>query len=99
MNISNLLTAILNNFTPLLTAISVISFIFNIIQYKTNRDVQYHFDSIYQSCVDSIRTAREKDWTKDEFIHILYLIRIQSVSGLRSIGINRRYGYYDRVTS
>lgn len=99
MDIKTLLAFISDNFTPLLTAISVLSFILNLIQYKTNRDVQYHLDSIYQSCVNSIRIGRESDWTKDEFIHILYMIRIQAASGLRSIGINRGYGKFDEITS
>ncbi len=99
MDINTLLTFISDNFTPLLTAISVLSFIMNLIQYKTNRDVQYHLDSIYQSCVNSIRIGRESDWTKDEFIHILYMIRIQATSGLRSIGIKRGYGKFDEITN
>jgi hypothetical protein len=99
MDINQLLTFISNNFTPLLTAISVLSFILNIIQYKTNRDVQYHLDSILQSSINGIRMGRERDWSKEEFIHILYLIRIQAVSGLRSIGIRRGYGMFDEVTN
>lgn len=99
MDTQSLLQFVSDNFAPLLAAITIISFIFNIIQYKTNRDVQFHLDSIYQSCVNTIRISSSREWTQAEYVHILYLIRIQAVSGLRSLGIKRDYGAFDQITT
>lgn len=99
MDIQGILTFVSDNFTPLLSAITIISFVVNIIQYKTNRDVQYHLDSIYQSCVNTVRISQKRDLSDEEYVHILYMVRIQAVSALRSLGINRDYGLYDQVSN
>ena len=99
MTFSELMTFIADNFTALLSAITILSFIINIVQYKTNRDIQYHLDSIYQSSVLINESGKTREIPKEEYIAALYIIRIQAVSALRALGIRRDYGYADNVTS
>ncbi len=98
MNLNAFIDFIHKNFTPILGGITIISFIINIIQYRTKKNVRYFLDSIYQTSVRTVRMNEKKEKSNTELIHILYIIRDQTVSGLRSVGIRRSYGSYDSVS-
>jgi hypothetical protein len=99
MNASQLFQILHDNFTPILGGITVISFVMNILQYKTNKNSTFFLQNIYQTCIRTIRMNEKREKSNDELIHLFYLIRDQSVSGLRSCGVKMGYGSYDQVTT
>jgi hypothetical protein len=97
MTLNKLLQFVYENLNPILAAITIFSFIANIVQHKTNKNTRYILDTTYQTCLRTIRTNERQQKTNEELIHLIYIIRDQTVSALRSIGVQMSYGSYDQV--
>jgi hypothetical protein len=96
MSISDLFKAIHDNITPILAVMTIISFIINLLQYKTKKDLGYFLDSIYHTCWRTVRRNEKVKKTNEELINTIFTLRTQAAAGLRSIGIKRTYGLYDQ---
>lgn len=82
-----LLTYLGKNLEVILAIVTIISFIGNIVQRKTNSDAQYVFESIFQACNRTrIDHFSKKKKSMDELLTIILLLRIQASSGLRLLG-------------
>ena len=98
MDLTLLFAFIHDNMTPLLGAMAVVSFVLNVIQHKSKRSATYFFDTIYQTCIRTIR-ERKSNRSDEELFHLFYVIRGEAVSGLRSLGVERSYGRYDHTAT
>jgi len=87
MDWNAILSFIGRNLEVFLAIVTIISFIGNIVQRKTNSDAQYIFESIYYACT---RTRNDhftmKEKSVDELLTIILLLRTQAASGLRLLG-------------
>ncbi len=99
MSMNDFLQFLADNLTPILAAITILSFVANVVQYKTNKNIRFILDSIYQTCYRTINVNRARERSGQELIDVIFLIRDQAVSGLRSIGVRKHYGSYDGTSS
>lgn len=95
MNVSDVFKFVHENLSPILGTLTIISFIVNIVQYNTKKSVGCILDSIYHTCFRTIRRNEKIEKSNEELINTIFIIRTESVSGLRAIGIGRSYGLYD----
>ena len=89
--LNGLIQFVYDNLTPLLGAITVISFCLNIVQYKTKKIVQHVFSSIYHTANRAYHENNENKKSNQELASLIISIRHQSVAGLRSSGVQWYY--------
>lgn len=95
MELNQLFESIQKNSISLLGAITIISFIINIVQAYTKQSASHILDGIYHICYRRIRRNEKVALSNEDLMSTLYDIRTQSVSGLKTLGIRRSYGHYD----
>jgi hypothetical protein len=97
MDFSAFLKIIHDNLTPILTGMTIFSFVINILQYKTKKNLGFFLDSIYHTCWRTVRRNETVEKTNEELINTIFILRTQAAAGLQSIGVKRTYGLYDQV--
>ena len=99
MELKKFIDIVYQNLTPILAGITIISFIMNVIQYKTKKNLRFILDGMLQNCVRIIRSNEKKEKSNSEFVNLIYIMRDHTVSGLRALGGYCSYGSYDYINS
>ena len=96
--LSRLLDFFLKNFTSLVPIITVISLVFNFVQIRTKDHVNCTLESIIISCKAATARNQKERMSNAELMHIIDLLRVQAISGLRLIGSNQTYAIEDSIS-
>ena len=88
---NQLISFIHENFTPILGALTIISFVLNVIQHKTKKTSVHIFSSIYHTADRAFKENKDNEKSSEEYNALMIAIRHQAVSGLRSADVNWYY--------